>query len=342
MHRIGLANAMSAGWLEEFRSACKSAGLDCCDIVVGRDDWMHQLEGVDAFIWRPVMGDPSNMAEIRTKIPLIEMMGIPCFPNSLMLWLYDDKIRESLFMRRHGYPTPETLIIFDENEAKAYAQRATYPLVTKTHMGASSSGVKLLRSASEAGSLLDRVFAKRTLWDRAMEKYYYIPRLAKGDFLLERRYRYRDYCPRYAYFQEFIKADGDWRITTLGRDLVSVFVRHNRPLDFRASGSGLWEKVTEEALPAEACDLALDISNRHGFTCMTYDFMQGPKGWVIGEISFAFVLNGIYSDTLFRRTESGYRYEAPIAIGKMHLDALSDAIALGGSSAGQLKSQWVS
>lgn len=193
-------------------------------------------------------------------------------------------------------------------------------------MGASSSGVKLLRSPKEAEYLLDRVFAKRSLFDRVMEKYYYIPRLSKGDFLLGRRYRYRNYCPRYAYFQEFILTEGDWRITTLGHDLVSVFVRRNRPLDFRASGSGLWEKVTEDSLPGEACDLALAISNRHGFTSMTYDFMQGSQGWVIGEISFAFVLNQIYCDTLFCRTGDSFTAEGPIPIGVMHLNAISDAI----------------
>jgi glutathione synthase/RimK-type ligase-like ATP-grasp enzyme len=141
-----------------------------------------------------------------------------------------------------------------------------------------------------------------------------------------------DACPRYLYAQAFIETDFDWRITTLGKDLLSVFVRKNRPGDFRASGSGRWEMVEPENLPVEACDLALGISNRHGFTAMAYDFMLGPKGWVIGEISMTFMLNEVYTRTLFRRTVDGYERLSPIPIGVMHLTALvkakQDGVAL--------------
>ncbi len=82
-------------------------------------------------------------------------------------------------------------------------------------------------------------------------------------------------------------------------------------------------------LPAEACDLALEISRRHGFTSMAYDFMKGPRGWVIGEISMTFVLNEVYTRTLFRRTATGYEKQAPIPIGVMHLTALMEARAAG-------------
>lgn len=272
------------------------------------------------------MGDPTIMAAIRSVIPIIENNRIQCFPNSTMLWLFDDKIRETFFLRQHGYPTPATFVSYDEQEAVGFAEQATYPMVTKTHMGASANGVKLLHTKEEAKALLRRVFGQPSIMDKALIKYYYLPRLKKGDFLLARSFRFRDCCPRYAYFQEFIETGEDWRVTTLGRDLISVFVRRNRPSDFRASGSGRWEKLTEENLPKDACDLALEISNRHGFTSMTYDFMPGPSGWVIGEISFGFILNQIYSDTLFRRVEGVYHEVESIPIGQMHLQAIADAV----------------
>ena len=322
---VGLSNRMRQrpdDWRGEFERSCRQLGLEPKLIEVDRDGWMEALRGCGLFIWRPTMGDPSEMAEIRTKIPFIEAMGIPCFPNSKMLWLYDDKIRETFFLRAHGYPTPATFVSFSEAESRAHLAAAAYPLVAKTHMGASASGVVLLKTEAEALRLIKGVFRKETLFEKAMEKYHYIPKLKKGDFLLERKHRYLDTCPRYFYAQAFIKTDEDWRITTLGRDLVSVFVRRNRPDDFRASGSGRWEMVDLADLPAEACDLALEISNRHGFTSMAYDFMKAPEGWVIGEISMTFVLNKVYTETLFRRGPSGYAKEAPIPIGVMHLEAM--------------------
>lgn len=325
---VGLSSRMPqnpANWLGEFEQGCFALGLEPHTIQVDRDGWMEAVSQVDLFVWRPVMGDPSEMAEIRTKIPLIESMGIPCFPNSLMLWLYDDKIRETFFLRSHGHPVPDTFVSFNPEEARAYLEAATFPLVAKTHMGASSSGVVLLRSRAAALELLEGIFKGPTLLEKVKEKYYFLPRLAKGDFLMARKYRFTDACPRYLYVQAFIETDSDWRITTLGKDLLSVFVRRNRPEDFRASGSGRWEMVAVENLPVEACDLALEISNRHGFTSMAYDFMRSPKGWVIGEISMTFMLNDVYTRTLFRRTIHGYERQAPIPIGVLHLAAVTEA-----------------
>jgi len=325
---IGLSDRMCrkpADWRGEFQRACGALGLEARGVPVDSQGWMEAVRGLDAFVWRPTMGDSSEMAEIRTKIPLIEAMGVPCFPNSLMLWLYDDKIRETFFLKAHGHPVPETFISFDEAEARAYLEAATYPRIAKTHMGASASGVVRLKDRAEALRLLKGIFREQSLREKVMERFHYLPRLAKGDFLLSRKYRYLNACPRYTYVQEFIQTDSDWRITTLGADLVSVFVRRNRPDDFRASGSGLWEMVEPAGLPVEACDLALEISRRHGFTAMAYDFMRGPKGWVIGEISMTFVLNEVYTRTLFRRTPAGYAQEAPIPIGVMHLSALLEA-----------------
>jgi glutathione synthase/RimK-type ligase-like ATP-grasp enzyme len=317
---------MAKEWFDDFAESCARLGLEQKTIAIGADDWMDQLKGVDIFVWRLTMNDPSCMAEARAKIPLAEAAGIRCFPSQQMLWLYDDKIRETLFLRQHGCPMPQTWIFFDEAAGREFAAKASYPLVAKSHCGASAGGVVLVRSANQATALLDRVFPKLSLWDKILMKYYFVPRLAKGDLVVQLKAHYRNAWPRYAYFQEFLTTDQDWRITTLGQDLVSVFVRKNRPDDFRASGSGIWERPGVENLPADACDLALGISNKHGFLSMTYDFMRQGDRWVIGEISYAFIHNAIYSNTLFRRGEGGYVAAPPIPIGEMHLRAVMDAI----------------
>lgn len=315
-------HATDEDWLGAFQTACETLGLESRIIATRRSDWMKPTGDLDAFVWRPHMGEPSTMAEIRTKLPLLEANGIRCFPNSLMLWLYDDKIRETCFLQQNGYPMPETFVTFDEVEARDFARSARYPLVTKTHMGAAASGVMLVRSPREAERLINRIFAPQSVWDKARVKFYFNPQLAKGNLLAARRFWFRDVCPHYVYFQEFIPGGGDWRITTFGPDLISVFVRRNRPGDFRASGSGKFEKLDEKSLPAEACDLALHISNRHGFTSMAYDFMHGPEGWVIGEMSYTFALNPVYTETLFRKVGGTYRKISPIPICVMHLEAM--------------------
>jgi glutathione synthase/RimK-type ligase-like ATP-grasp enzyme len=324
---VGLSNRMAKAWLSEFEKASASLGMTHRLINIGADDWMDQVRGLECFVWRLTMSDPSCMAEARTKIPILETMGIRCFPNQKMLWLYDDKVRETFFLRRNGYPTPRTWVFFDQASAAAFVAQAAFPLVAKSHCGAGSGGVMLLQSAREAERLLARMFRKPSLWAELLENYYYIPRLAKGDLLVQLSSRYRNAWPQYVYFQEFLTIDRDWRITTLGHDLVSVFARKNRPDDFRASGSGIWERVEAAELPREACDLALSISNAHGFTSMTYDFMWDGQRWVIGELSYAFVLNAVYTDTLFRREGAAYTRAAATPIGEMHLQAMLDQTA---------------
>jgi glutathione synthase/RimK-type ligase-like ATP-grasp enzyme len=327
-------HATDADWLGAFQSACETLGLESRVIATRRSDWLEQTDDLDAFVWRPHMGESSTMAEIRTKLPILESKGIRCFPNSLMLWLYDDKIRETYFLRQHGYPMPDTFVTFDEAEAREFARTARYPLVAKTHMGAAADGVMLVRSPHEAKRLLDRIFAPQSVWDKVLVKFYFNPVLSRGNLVAARRFWFRDVCPRYAYFQEFIRSDGDWRITTLGPDLISCFVRRNRPGDFRASGSGRFEKLEEKNLPAEACDLALRISNRHGFTSMTYDFMRSPTGWVIGEMSYTFALNPIYTETLFRRVDGTYHKVSPIPICVMHLEAMRKPVEVSSRAEG--------
>jgi glutathione synthase/RimK-type ligase-like ATP-grasp enzyme len=334
---VGLSNRMAPEWLHEFQGACERLELRQRLIDIGNDNWMSQLDGVDVFVWRLTMGDPSMMAEARTKIPLIQSMGIRSFPDSLMLWLYEDKIRQTFFLRKHGYPTPYTAVFFTREAALDYLSKATYPLVTKSHTGAGGDGVNLLRSPREAERLLNAVFCKQSLWSKITEKYYYLPRTRKGNFLVARKFRYRDSCPRYAYFQEFIPGNsGDLRVATVGPDLVSAFWRRNRANDFRASGSGMWEAFSETTLPGGACDLALEISNRHGFTSMAYDFLQSARGWVIGEISYTFVLTREpwdYTDALFRKTATGWQKVERTPLGELHLSAIIGKLCLEGKPA---------
>jgi hypothetical protein len=63
---------------------------------------------------------------------------------------------------------------------------------------------------------------------------------------------------------------------------------------------------------------------------MTYDFMQHRGQWVIGELSYAFLLNAVYTETLFKREGPSYRRVDPIGIGVMHLQAMENVRSTSG------------
>jgi glutathione synthase/RimK-type ligase-like ATP-grasp enzyme len=317
---IGICLRTTPIWVEEFKKACVFLNLPYKLIDINKNDWQRQLSGIDVFIWRIHLGDYEGLLQARIKLPIIEEIGIFCFPSSKMAWIYDDKISQTFIFEKDTIPTPSTFISCDEKDAMDFTCTTKYPLVFKTSTGASSSGVRLVNSISEGKKIVRKAFNAGiplpSLIVRGIRK---AGRLLKVPTLSE--FRMSPKSMRYVYFQEKIETDGDLRITTFGNDIISVFKRLNRPNDFRASGSGRWQMVTVEQLPIQACDLALAISERQNYTCMAYDFLQNENQWLVSEMSYSFLLNKIYTDTLFRKTGTLFEKIAPIPIGVMHLQS---------------------
>lgn len=69
--------------------------------------------------------------------------------------------------------------------------------------------------------------------------------------------------------QEYIPSKFDYRVTVIG-DYVFGFKRHNRPNDFRASGSGLIEKIS--TLPH--WELLYNLCKTHKFETMAFDIID--------------------------------------------------------------------
>jgi hypothetical protein len=337
--RVGISTQTYPEWVEEFRTACAVLGLPCRLIETRRGDWFDQLRGLDLFVWRVHLGDYDSLAEARAKIPLIEQAGITCFPSTTMLWGYDDKIRQTYLFRQMGAAIPSTFISSDHDDIQGYLRAATYPLVVKSPWGASSSGVSLLASYADAAKLVRRVFSGDRVsgWKRVRDRI--LRRLVPHRVSVVHP---RAQSSTAMYFQEYVPSDGDWRITTVGSRLLSIFRRRNRPNDFRASGSGLWDLVSEKDVPAIPCAIARDISRRQRFTSMAYDFLlQGTK-WLLIEMSYTFILNRVYSDTLFSMKRGRFRKEHPVPIGVMLLRALQEEHrrrSVGGPARGRYRSQ---
>jgi hypothetical protein len=319
--RVGISTQTYPEWVKEFHTACAVLGLPCRLIETRRGDWFEQLLGVDLFVWRVHLGDYDSLAEARAKIPLIEQAGITCFPSTKMLWGYDDKIRQTYLFRQMGVAIPSTFISSDHDDIQVYLRAATYPLVVKSPCGASSSGVSLLASYADAERMVRRVFSKgrgsewKRLGDRIQRRI--VPHRVSA-------VPPRAHSSTAMYFQEYVPSDGDWRITTVGSRLLSVFRRRNRPNDFRASGSGLWDLVSEKEVPEVSCAIARDISRRQRFTSMAYDFLLKGSKWLLIEMSYTFILNRVYSDTLFSMRQGRFRKEPPVPIGVMLLRALQE------------------
>lgn len=320
--QIGIVTRTYKVWIGEFINACKSLGINSTLIEIDKNDWIEQLKDINLILWRIHLGDLDGLNQARIKIPIMEKMGIFCFPSSLMSNIYDNKILQSYYFALYNIPTPKTFISYSKDDADQFCSSTQFPLIAKTNGGASSSGVFLLHKMAEAKKYNKLVF-NNSIAGRIIKK---LKRNSIVDNLLH--FSYKDDKLKYVYFQEFIKAEGDFRVTTMGNNIVSVFKRYNRKNDFRASGSGLWEKVDITTLPIEACNIALDLSKKFHFTSMAYDFIKKNNQWLILEISYSFLLNDIYANTLFEKKGNTYIKISPIPIGLMHIKACLNEMML--------------
>jgi hypothetical protein len=239
----------------------------------------------------------------------MEEMNIHCFPSASMIHYYDDKALEARFFRDRYIATPETMVSSDPGELIGFLQKASYPLVAKTPWGANSNNVRLIRTAEEGEKLVRFAFGRRPrfLWPGCGKW----KAFRSGKSIL---------------FQEYVPSDGDWRITTLGKDLVSVVKRGNRPGDFRASGSGIREIAASHDVPLETCSALLKLGQEEGFTSMAYDLLPHKGKWLVLEMSYTFPLHSIFSDALFQIIDNEANKMASMRIGILHLQALREVI----------------
>lgn len=108
----------------------------------------------------------------------------------------------------------------------------------------------------------------------------------------------QEYCPG---------NDCDYRYNCEG-DRVFGSRRLVRPGDFRASGSGLRERLDE--LDPELVTLTRSLANRLGMPSLAFDWIRHPDGhWVVTEISYTYNLPGIVADCDHYVTAAG-RVEA--------------------------------
>ena len=213
-------------------------------------------------------------------LPIVDtVFKIPFFPNTQTAWHYDDKIKEYYLLSAMGMPFVKSWIFYDLDSAISWLALAEYPLVYKLKAGAGSGNVLLIKSRSHAEKLVRRMFSDRGVDSSRLpdansltffRNLFGMYRLRQKFAVLRGAIHYQDVNPYwqrhrdYVLFQEFLPDNlFDTRVTVIG-DRAFAFRRHNRPNDFRASGSGHID-YDQSAIDLRCVDLALQISKKSNF-----------------------------------------------------------------------------
>lgn len=240
-----------ASWLRYVRF-CKNNDISYGFYDIKKSDWLEEASKYDIVICH-TEGSPAYQEMIESKIYVLEKaLNKMCFPSFHEVWQYEDKNRSNYLYQIYKLPTISTLVTHSEEEALEIVEKSDYPFITKTTIGAGSSGVQKINSKKKANSLIRKIFSKNGL---------------RSQYLYQNQ---KDYF----YYQKFISdATFDLRIILVG-DMAFGYYRYPNKGDFRASGAGNFEK---KAIPSDALKIAVGIRDKLQSRQMGVDLLYSEK-----------------------------------------------------------------
>jgi glutathione synthase/RimK-type ligase-like ATP-grasp enzyme len=264
-------------------------------IDANKDDFFEQVAACDGFMWTLVQATYSRHFGRRVLAALEHATHIPVFPSWKTIWHFDDKIGQYYLLRAAGFPTPRTWAFWYRHEAVEFCRTAKYPMVLKLASGIMSRNVEMVRNFEEAEYWINRMFgagvvslekpqlggirgARQRLRDAARL-------LAKG--IPPGPSPFAEVQRSYFFAQEFLAGNEfDHRVTVVG-NRAFAFRRHNRPNDFRASGSGRIDWDQSKIDPAMV-RLAFGAQRKLGAQSLAIDGLYRNGEPVVGEISYIY------------------------------------------------------
>jgi hypothetical protein len=251
---------------------------------------------------------------------LAETAKFTIFPSPVEIYLYENKRLLSYWLEMNGIPHPSTWVLYDYLEAKRFITSSGFPVVAKTNIGASGSGVTILRSVNQAEAYLYRTFRGKGSPQRTG------PNFEKGDMLSRGlhyvkhpgdigkkltvyRTRAESLQKGFVLFQEYIQHEFEWRVVRIGD---SFFAHKKVKLKDKASGTLL---KTYDNPPPGVLEFVRDITNRHKMYSQAVDLFESDRGYLVNELQcifgqsdpFQMKVDGIAGR--YRHSDSGWIFE---------------------------------
>ncbi len=230
---------------------------------------------------------------------LDSILGYKIFPSPLEIFIYENKRFLSSWLKANNIPHPKTEIFYNIHEALNYIASATFPIVAKTNIGASGSGVKILRSFSESRNYIDQTFKGKGAPQRIG------PNREMGGFIkrgfhyiihpfdISRKlniYKTKAASPQkeFVIFQEFIEHVFEWRVVRIGDNF---FAHKKLKIGDKSSGS-LLKNYDNPSL--NVLDFVKQITDKFEFYSQAVDIFETKKGFLVNEMQCIFGQSDAY------------------------------------------------
>ncbi|HOX77107.1 MAG TPA: hypothetical protein PLW31_03630 [Bacteroidales bacterium] len=282
---------------QKWQQACEKSGIPCEIINLTASDWLSQVlnEKYDFFLMKP----PGNLSHFKTLYDerhyiISKVLKLKTFPSYEECFIYENKKLLSYFLEAQGIPHPKTSVFYDLHEAHEFLSKTTFPLVAKTSIGASGSGVTIIRSKDNALKYVSKAFSKKGIkrqfgpnrntgtpgkWlGKALKEPRYFVKRLKVYFSIH-KHGERDFV----IFQEYIPHAFEWRAVRIGD---SYFAHQKVKVGDKASGSKGIDYVNP---PESLLNFIKDLCETNRFNFMAIDiFEDGKGGYLVNELQTLF------------------------------------------------------
>jgi hypothetical protein len=259
---------------EEIMQAAKILDIGCIFFDICDPDLYNKLTkcNCDGILIYPSYENNLKRTIFHEAAQLISSeINIELYPSLRELNIYESKRSLANFLEINDIPHPRTRVFYDFDRALTFLESSNFPIVAKTHSGASASGVEILKSKRQAVRLAHQMFHK-----------YYLKKLENDSRNIEWGYLLlQDYVEDVKEFR-IIKAGDSWFGYQKWKDEDQTFL----------SGSGKLKMVDIEFGLLDFCN---DIAARFHFTTMCFDIFETREGkYLVNELQTWF---GSYDPT---------------------------------------------
>lgn len=266
-------------YVEMYEKILRDNGIDYETVRFGQANFWDKALSATHFIAR-FKGYEPDLSIGHSILPPLEAAGVKCMPEYNTFRFCGDKLRIGAFYAANGIDAPVTDAVFSMADVERWKkERGTFPVVGKLRHGASSNNVVMIRDAAQLDRIAERLFSGRMV-DGRMD-----PSTTRA--LKDKVLRRPTVNNTGLLLQEFAPGNnGDHRVTIIG-DRAFYFTRSNRPGDFRASGSGIFDYDPDKA-DRDLIARSFAISQKFGFSMMAYDYLASPRPMLV-EMNYAAV-----------------------------------------------------
>ncbi len=236
-------------------AACREVKISYEVLDLLADDWIDRFTrgGYDAFlIWPSASGSMIKAAfDMRLKI-LEEDMGMRILPTWKECWLTEYKPRLRDWLQVHKIPHPKSWVFYDYEAARDFCLTAPLPIVVKTAIGASGSGVRIIKRRAQLMRLARQYFSSG-VQIRAFEPW--------------------DKQKGYLFLQEYLADAAEWRMVRIGDSFFGY--RKEKGDDGKHSASHKWSWLDPGG---NLLNLTKRVTDVQGFKSMNVDIFKLPDG----------------------------------------------------------------